>query len=190
MDDPIPVQEVSSKSFDRESVRDDRKFEVPHAYGDNKITLMVRDPWTVFAYWEIKKEAEDSVRAKIVNEGLTELKSVLRVYSVTGDDPHNDVKRAFDFELRDWASNWYVHTREPGREWMVDIGILCTTGEFFCLVRSNVVRTPPHGMSDIYDEDWMCPEELYNKMFAAAGGYGRMSSGMFGSANFFTDKKK
>ena len=101
-----------------------------------------------------------------------------------------------------------MHTGEPGKEWIAEVGILCESGAFFPLVRSNKVRTPYDGMSEVYDDEWMCPEELYYKMFSAAGGFdpgtssmelrelmerhlrnwlssGAVTSGMFGSENMF-----
>jgi hypothetical protein len=30
-----------------------RGFELPSGYGDNKILLLVRDPYWVYSYWEI-----------------------------------------------------------------------------------------------------------------------------------------
>ncbi len=180
-------------------------FCVPLGYDDNKIVLMVRDPWTLFSYWEIRKDVEDNAREKIYQQNLTPSKSILRVYDVSQGEDNLSEKIVFDFELKNWAANWYVHTGDPGRKWMVEIGIVCTTGEFFCLARSNVVEAPNYGMSDIYDEEWMCPEDIYYKMFAACSGLGTssmemkemierhlkewissggISSGAFGSASF------
>jgi len=151
-------------------------FDIPSGYGDNKIVLMVRDPWALFTYWEISKDVEDAVKDKISRRGLTPAKSVLRVYDVT-DDPASSTPDQ-EFELKNWASNWYIHTGATGRKWLVDIGITTTTGEFFCLARSNVVASPRYGMSDIYDTEWACPEDLFYKMFAIAGGYGIGKSSM------------
>ncbi len=44
------------------------------------------------------------------------------------------------------------------------------------LVSSNVVRTPRFGMSDVVDEEWMMPEDLYWKVFTLSGGFGRGTS--------------
>ena len=201
--------EVSTNKAD---VRKDRKFFIPSGYDDNKIVLMVRDPWTLYCYWEVNRDVEASVHEKISKRKLTPAKSILRVYDVTEDKGDLNSQVAFDFELRDWASIWYVHTGNHGRKWMADIGIMTTTGEFFCLARSNVVMTPVYGMSDKYDLEWMCPEDLFYKMFAVAGGYGigqsslemremidrhlkewissgGVTSGMFGSASFHLFKK-
>jgi len=204
-------QDSRSDNGIKSTVRDNM-FHIPTNYGDNKIVLMIRDPWTIYAYWEIRKEIEDNVKRSIDEKGFVIEKSILRVYDVTDGEEHLENRTSFEFELKNWAESWYVHTGMPGRKWMVDIGILCTNGEFFCLARSNVVITPAYGMSGIFDEEWMCPEDMYYKMFAVAGGYGigtsslemkeilerhlkswffsgGISSGMFGSASLFSHKR-
>jgi uncharacterized protein len=146
--------------------RTERVFEVPEHYGDNKIVLMVRDPWTIFSYWEIRQDVEDGVRALIREKGLNPVKSILRVYRVAEGGGDGALSPVSDFDLRGWASSWYVHVGETGREWLVEIGVVADNGEFFCLARSNKVRTPAHYMSETTEGEWMCPEELYYKMFA------------------------
>lgn len=187
-------------------------FDVPDSYGDNKIMLMVRDPWTIFSYWETNNDVENKVREDIADRGLTISKSVLRVYDMTDVPSTDDARIAFDFELKGWISSWYVHG-DPGRSWMADIGILCTNGEFFRIARSNVVSTPANKMSEITDAEWMCPEELYYKLFKAAGGDGigrsslriselmerhlrkwlssggGVTSSLFGSSSFHLDRR-
>lgn len=185
-------------------------YHIPDAYGDHIIRLMVRDPWTLYSYWEIKKDVENNIRKEIADKGLTADKSILRVYAISG--AVQDATPAFDVEIKEWVSSWYLHAGEPGKEWMIEIGILCTNGEFFCLARSNAVRTPASGMSNVCDEEWMCPEDLYYKMFEASGikgigkssldvremmdrrlqewlSSGSLSSGRFGSTNLFAKKK-
>ncbi|MGB2630924.1 MAG: DUF4912 domain-containing protein [Candidatus Omnitrophota bacterium] len=221
MTDPIHMKELGQKEAveaamlkftEKINYKFDRKCDIPSFYNDNKLVLMVRDPWTVFAFWEVNRDVENNVRERIKNSGAAPLKSMLRVYEVMEREGGSETRIFSDFELKDWADNWYVHTGGDGKSWMADIGILCNNGEFFCLARSNVVSTPRYGMSEIYDEEWMCTEELYYKMFAAAGGFdigksslelketihrflrewissGGVSSGMFGSYDLFRGKK-
>jgi uncharacterized protein len=190
----------------------ERTFEIPQYYGDNKVVLMVRDPWTVYSYWEIKKEVEENVRAAIKSKGLEASKSVLRMYRASGPESDPVLDMANEFELRGWATSWYIHVDETGNEWVAEVGIVCSSGEFFCLARSNRVRTPANVMSEVCDGEWMCPEELYYKMFAASGGHdvgqssmelkeymerhlkkwlssGGVTSGMFSSFDVFKKKK-
>ena len=169
MENPSSFDEFAAQKSEASpsvDVKPTWSFDIPPEYGDNKAVLMVRDPWTIYAYWELSQDIEDSVRQDIESKGLTPSKMILRVYNVTNDE----AKAAFDFELTGWVSSWYVHTPEPGNMWMVELGLVSTNGEFFCIARSNIVQTPRNAMSDICDEDWMCPEELYYKMFSASGG--------------------
>ena len=47
---PISVQSpVNPHVFINPSV----EFELPAQYGQNKLVLLVRDPWWVYAYWEV-----------------------------------------------------------------------------------------------------------------------------------------
>lgn len=148
-----------------------QKFEIPHHYGDTKIVLMVRDPWTMFSYWEVSSSFEDNIRSIIEERGLTPERSVLRVYEVN----ESGENLSQEFELKDWADSWYIHLDDTGREWTVDIGILCTNGEFFRFARSNKVKTPPHTVSDILDAEWMCPKDFYKEMISSGEELGRSS---------------
>jgi hypothetical protein len=150
-----------------------RQFRFPPGYGDNKIVLLVRDPWWVFVYWEIRREKEEEIYRKIASDGDEPSGHVLRVYDITdinfnGRNAHS----YFDIELKGLASNWYINVGSPDRSWIVDIGIVTRKGNFYVLARSNAVRTPRHGMSDKLDAEWMIPEDEYWKMFGISGGFG------------------
>lgn len=157
------------------------QYNIPQNYGDNKIVLMARDPYTMFTYWEVQAAWENSLKSEIDKRGLSVSKSILRVYDVTENDPDVNPKIVYDFELRDWAYNWYIHTDNSGREWMVDIGLLCTTGEFFILARSNRVRTPSDKMSDTRADS----QGRLKKLLAYIG----FSSAMIGDKNQNAGKK-
>ena len=143
--------------------------DIPQGYGDHKVVLMVRDPWTLYAYWEINNNTELSLREDLNKSGRTVVKTILRVYEV--NDNENDPIVVTDVDLNNFANNWYINHIDPGKQWMVDIGILCSNGDFKTIVRSNMVKTPSNKMSGICSDEWKCPEELYYKMFAVAGGY-------------------
>jgi hypothetical protein len=154
-------------------VKERKEFRFPPGYGDNRIVILVRDPWWIFSYWEIRRDKEEDIIRKIESSGDSMAKSVLRVYDVTdvnfnGHNAHS----YFDIDLRGLANNWYVNVGKPDRAWIVDIGIVTKKGGFHVLARSNVVKTPRFGMSDQLDAEWMMPEEEYWKMFSLSGGFG------------------
>lgn len=134
---------------------------------------MVRDPWWVFAYWEIRPDDEARLRARIGAAAWDGGQSILRVYDVTGAAPDDlPAQGAQDIVLRDWANNWYIHVGRPNREWLVAVGRLTAEGVFHPLVCSNRVTTPRSGPSDVIDENWLSLEEDYWKLFGVAGGCG------------------
>ncbi|MGH7197602.1 MAG: DUF4912 domain-containing protein [Candidatus Omnitrophota bacterium] len=151
-------------------------FALPSQYGEDKAVLMVRDPWWLFAYWEVTPWREREIVEAIQRAGLTREKSVLRVYDVT-DTALPDCHSFFDIELVNLANSWYIDVGSPNRQWVVEVGVRTREGRFFMLVRSNVVRTPRFGVSDVLDEEWMLPDELYWKLFGMSG-LGRQKSSL------------
>jgi len=153
--------------------REAKEFRFPPGYGDNRIVLLVRDPWWLFAYWEIGKDREEDIVRKMEKAGEVPRKSILRVYDVTGLNFNGKNARSFfDIDLKGLASNWYINVNAPDSSWVVDIGIISSKGGFYLLARSNVVRTPRFGMSDELDAEWMAPEEDFWRMFGLSGGMG------------------
>ena len=150
-----------------------KQFRFPPGYGDNKIVVLARDPWWIFAYWEIGRDKEEEAIGRIRSSGDSPPKSILRVYDVTNINFNAKNARSFlDIELNGIATNWYINVNLPERTWIVDIGIVTNKGDFHTLARSNVIKTSRFGMSDQLDAEWMMPEEEYWKMFSLSGGFG------------------
>lgn len=143
--------------------------ELPDDYGDNRIVLMVRDTEWLFAYWEIQKGVMDSA-LNTLGDMAHGAKIAVRIYDVTDIifDGSNAHKR-YDIEVTGGARNWYIHVGEPDRSFCVDIGLLTSQGSFLTLARSNTVRTPQAGVSEVIDEKWMGIEEIYEKIYAPMG---------------------
>lgn len=137
--------------------------ELPEDYGDNRMVLMVRDPECLFAYWELRKDVLGNI-LNALGSMAHSAKTVLRVYDVTdvifnGNNAHN----YFDIEITGGAQSWYVHTGKPNRSFCADIGFLTPNGTFRLITRSNLVKTPPAGVSGVVDEAWMCIDALYEE---------------------------
>ena len=110
---------------------------------------MVKDPWWLYAYWEIQADQEAQVRSRIPSEEREGVTSILRVYDVTDCNfPNQPANHWFDIPLTGLANNWYIHVNAPNRSFVVDIGLLTRGGHFFLLARSNRVTTPRFGPSD------------------------------------------
>lgn len=152
---------------------------LPDRYHEDRMALLVRDPWWIFAYWEVTQARSEEVVARMPWGDRDQRVMVLRVYDLT-DTAFDRPLSFFDIELRFPAERWYVDVGVPDRSWGAEIGYRLPDGRFWALVRSNVVRTPRFGFSDVLDEEWMVPDEDFWRL---VGGYGPedfgVSSGEF-----------
>jgi hypothetical protein len=144
-------------------------YSFPAGYGDTRIVLMVKDPWWIYAYWEVRAEEDRAARGQLRPDEAVGLQTVLRVHDVTGVNfPSEPANRAFDIPLSGLANNWYLHVDAPDRSFIVDIGLLTAQGRFLLLARSNAVTTPRAGPSDLIDSDWAIDDESFWRLFGAA----------------------
>ena len=61
----------------------EEQFSIPTSYGEDRIVLMVKDPWWLFAYWEIQPGTERTVRSQLLPHEVSGLQTILRIYDVT-----------------------------------------------------------------------------------------------------------
>lgn len=147
------------------------EYPLPGAYGQDQLTLLVRDPQCVFAFWEVTPEGWDAAVRRLPGSGPPA--PVLRVYDL-GGCPHlaahwrrEDARGRAEFHVAG-ASSWYVHTRTPGLVLAAEIG--ARRGEaFVAIARSRAVATPPGRPSDDVDADWMTIEDIYRLVPRAVG---------------------
>ena len=158
---PAPFVQASQPS----APVDDR---IPTYYGEDKLVLMVRDPWWLFAYWEITPGKSEEIQWKARQAGERNWKTVLRVYDVTGSGIEKP-RSYFDIELNFFADNWYIDVGLPDHEWAAELGLRASSGRFYGMVRSNKVQTPSFGISDVLDEEWMLPEDVYYRLIGLVG---------------------
>lgn len=111
------------------------------------LTVMVRDPYCLFAYWDLSQKTVDELKKK--QEQL-----VLRVYKLD-ESEHLDTKRIpyFDIQVTPEADNWYIKNLEAGRAYILEIGKYLDDGAFVPLARSRKVHTPHDGPGKI-DPQW------------------------------------
>ncbi|MHB8174834.1 MAG: DUF4912 domain-containing protein [Nitrospirota bacterium] len=149
--------------------------ELPHQYGDDRIALLVRDPYWAYSYWEVSQKKLEAERGQLGRAG-DDAYLALRVYDVT--DVHFDGVNDhghYDIGIYDRIGNWYINTGIPGRSFIVDLGLKTQDGQFITLVRSNAVRTPRDSVSEVMDEEWMVPDSDFERIFALSGGFSTLT---------------
>lgn len=154
--------------------------DLPQRYDEDKIILQVRDPWWIYAYWEVRGTTLENLKNQH-NGRFEGAQPVLRVYDVSfitfdGKNAH----RYFDIEISLNVNNWYIDVEAAGRSWCIDIGFRLRDGIFILIARSNTVTTPLDGPSWITDEEWMIPDDRFAKLYGMGLGFGMSSPGRKG----------
>ncbi|MGD9140202.1 MAG: DUF4912 domain-containing protein [bacterium] len=148
-----------------------RLKESPLPRAEDRIVLMVRDPYWIFVYWDISQQSLREAKVSF-GEEWGGVSMILRVYDVTGIDFDGGNSHShFDVSIGDGANNWYINTQAPARSFLVDIGLLSPSGRFVLLARSNAVTTPASSPSGIEDEEYMIPDWEFDKIYALSGGF-------------------
>jgi hypothetical protein len=136
-----------------------------------RLVVMVRDPYWLHAYWEIGRKSVE--RAKVALGPYWHVaRPVLRLYEVYREGTTTSTRQPIrDVEIHGGVSNWYIDVHNPPKCYQLDIGYLAVGGRFFCLARSNVVKTPPAAANDSFDKNWADVAKDFDRIFALSGGY-------------------
>ncbi|KUK36103.1 MAG: uncharacterized protein PWQ99_202 [Clostridia bacterium] len=154
--------------------------EIPFSYGDTRIVAMARDPYWLFAYWEIGEAFKDEIRRRYGAEAWDTARLVLKVYDATNLYFYES-RQAMEIAIDKHANNWYIHTGQPNRSYLVELGGILPDGTYFFIARSDIVTTPRDDVSEIVNLEWLLPTE-YEKVL-----YGRFAGAGPGSPGFLKE---
>ena len=141
--------------------------DLPHGYGEEKITLMTRDPFVAYAYWEVAPARIERERAWL----RLDAKLCVRIYDITGIpfDGRNAIGY-YDQEITEHIGSWYFDFGRPSHSFCADLGLITPKGKFLTLVRSNYITMPREGVSDATDDKWMLLDEEFMMLYGIPSG--------------------
>lgn len=115
--------------------------ELPETYGVDECEVLYKDPYWVFAYWEITDGGLASARAQLGQSAETS-RLVMRMFTtVPGVE-------GVDRQISDISLEWnhgrrYLQAPKPGAHLRVAVGLLSGEGYFAPIAHSSLVRVPP-----------------------------------------------
>ncbi|MBO8128451.1 MAG: DUF4912 domain-containing protein [Peptococcaceae bacterium] len=155
-----------------ESEKTSRPLELPQNYNQNRLVLLARDPYWLYAYWEISATLEQEFYRTYGPDAWHSSRPVLRLYDVTGIEFNGANAHTYiDIPINDDVDNWHIEASSPERTFCLDLGRILPGGKFVTLLRSNTVTTPAAKISERVDEEWMWIEEIYQS-------FGRFEAGV------------
>ncbi len=114
-------------------LREEDEAWLPRTYGEDQITLMVRDPHCLYAYWEFDATSLGEDHPSSLHLRLLK----------------HDGRICQDFPVCDRVGSWYFHQVTPASRFVVTLGARGPDRAYRELLRSLPVMTPPEGPSSI-----------------------------------------
>jgi uncharacterized protein len=109
--------------------------ELPEAYGVDECELFARDPFHLFAYWEVTDSGLADARRHLGDEAEA-AKLILRVFTRPGNDTR-------DLPLEQHRGRRYLPAPRPGVVVRAAVGLVAASGLFAPIAQSSTVRVPP-----------------------------------------------
>ncbi len=135
---------------------------LPHAYGEDYLVLLPRDPHWLFAYWEVSPLTRRSVE-KQMGLGWDANRTVLRVFRM--DPKQSGLEEFFDIAPGPLAESYYINAGVPDKAYRVELGYVLPDGRYEVILVSNTVTTPRDRLSDILDEKWRLPDWQARRLY-------------------------
>ena len=129
--------------------------DLPWSYGENRITVVVRDPDSAYLYWEIDDEGIAAARARLGAGGERGWCN-LRIYDTTGHDfDGTNARDYFDLTVDRADREYYLMIRRPGSSMHAELGIKTDEGFFQSITRSGRADFPRNAPSPNATLEWM-----------------------------------
>jgi hypothetical protein len=140
--DPTFAQELGSE-LDWACLRE--KIPLPATYEEDDCVAMVRNPRSLYVYWERGGHGDENLKAIIGTAAWQTTIPCIRIWDVTsGAFPGQFGGRHLTIDVDDTADHWFINEGiEPGHEYVVSYERHTADGSrYWMLSRSTVVRTP------------------------------------------------
>ncbi|HWE28640.1 MAG TPA: DUF4912 domain-containing protein, partial [Polyangia bacterium] len=115
--------------------------ELPETYGVDECEVLFKDPFWVFAYWEVTEGGISSARAQL-GQSAQSSKLVMRMFT-TVPGPEGVDRQIADIDLPWNHGRRYMQAPKPGAHLRVAVGLLSGEGYFAPIAHSSLVRVPP-----------------------------------------------
>jgi tetratricopeptide (TPR) repeat protein len=114
--------------------------ELPETYGLDECEVLYKDPFWVFAYWEVTDNGLNSARAQL-GPSAASARLVLRLFTTIQGAGGVD-RQTHDIDLTWNHGRRYFQAPRPGAHLRVAVGLLSPEGYFAPIAHSSLVRVP------------------------------------------------
>src|SRR5438105_15124116 len=114
--------------------------ELPWTYGDGRLVALIRDPQTIYVYWDLSQQQIEQAFG-----GLGTARASLKLWNARGNDLVREVEVHLD------SRGWYVRELPSALELRIELWALGERGARM-LRAARPIKLPPSMPSDVLDE--------------------------------------
>jgi hypothetical protein len=108
----------------------DEPATLPELRGSGQVQLMARDPYCIYAHWDLSAARQRQLNARSADHHL-----IVRV--------HGSGAPAFEAHVHPESRHWFLHVARANTEYAAELGYHRPDGRWVRISRSDPVRTPP-----------------------------------------------
>ena len=116
--------------------------ELPMGYDEDRAVLLVRDPYWVYAYWDLSYATTQAARER------GDYRLLLRVQELGGFD-RTEPSAFYDVAVPKVARSWYLRLPADGRRYRVEVALQHRDGTYSKVAQTNIVDVPRGEPSDV-----------------------------------------
>lgn len=148
-------QWIKKYALGPESVRnhfefEEESFELPESYGTGEMTVTARDPYWIYAAWDLTLK-----QIRHYNNLSAHGNMVLRVYA---DRAEGMPKK--EIHLYPHSRDWFIKVDEPGLTYVIALGYYDKNGVFVNVAISSPVKTPQPLVLKVPVEDVVVEKQI------------------------------
>lgn len=157
-DGSTPVEFVPDPSWSGTAAPDwsalQEEVPLPEQYGEDAVVAMVRNPSSLYVYWERSGFGEENLRSLLGSEWRQSV-PVLRVFDVTsGAHPGQSGGHSWEIQVGETDDHWFINEGiQPSRRYVVSYERRTPDGQHYLISHSAPVQTPAQGpaqQSELY----------------------------------------
>ena len=133
------------------------EIQLPERYNDHRLVALARDPNWAYTYWDLSPARVRDLLSS-ANQTTDKVRWILRVHS----DPEEAKGLYFDIDIDVKTGSYYLDLSRPGARFIVEIGVIDTTGMFRVAAQSNPVILPTDQPSQTIAPEGTAPSEELN----------------------------
>lgn len=131
-----------AEEYDWSPLREE--YPLPQGYGEDLVTALVRNPRSLYVYWERDGQGEKNLRSMLGPEEYEETTLCLRIFDVTAEEePTRENRQSRFITVSEHDDHWFINEGiEPGHRYVISLERRTASGEFYLLSHTDPVHTP------------------------------------------------